>query len=549
MEDVLVQALLKRFADNSDIDDLGIIKFLRAFCAKAFKNFCYGIPQAHKEILYEVLLDKPNWKVYDRQIVIAAPRGFSKTTLLSKGLALYCACLGIKKYIVLASKTARASQRNLRWIRNMLGSSALISVFGDLRTEPSVRKLMVDQIEGKYTSEIVVLKNGVTIEAIGMGQQLRGASEGEESSRVDLFIADDCETDENTATANAREENEVWLFETVFPALDIERGTLVFINTLTHNSSILAKLLKSKGWRKKFYQITTIDEHGVERSVWEEKFPLHVVKRIHEWYKSNGRERSFYKEYYNIIRTERGFNEKWINRYQSAEVFIQNGYTWIRITFQDGSQHVYPATLSLGIDSSFSLSEHADWSVLLPLARIPNGRRIILPYVRGRFTAFDQYKVDGVEEVLEHRGIISEALRLYERYRFSIIVIDVTAQQRTLLELLRREFEANYPDTLPQILGFNAGKERTAKLDRLVNYLQPKYEAGLMYHPAIATELDRELISIGDATDDILDALYNADIYSYDPSDIKYSPVLLPKSHVDAMRARSITRRLDWVTM
>lgn len=534
--------LLKElWLDNSNINDLGVFRFFRGICPKAFKNFKYGVPQVHKEIIYEVLRDEPGWKVFDRQIVVAAPRGIAKTTLLTKGFVLYCVAFGLKKYIVIASKTARSAQKSLRWVKSMLGSSNFISIFGDLRPKVTSKKLGIDQIEGKYTNEIIILNNGVTVEAIGMGQQLRSAAEGEEVNRVDLFISDDCETDENTATESSRENNETWLFETVFPSLDIDTGTLFFINTLTHTESILAKLLSSKGWRKRFYQITTVDDDGVERSIWPEKFPLSTINGIRQWYIDNKKESSFWKEYYNIIKSKKGFDTRWIRRY-TGDYFQEHGYKWIRVKV-DGSDRteVLPVVMSLGIDSSFSLSESADWSVLLPLARCPDGRRFIFPISRGRYTAFDN-----TSDKYNTKGIISEAIRLHQKYNFNVITIDTAGQQTTMLELLKEEFRKEFGAGSVQIFGFNAGKEKKAKLDRLVNYLQPKYEAGLFHHLPVTPEIDRELIGLGDTTDDILDALFNADINSYEPEYINYNPIMLPKSHIMAMQKKPIR---DWMVL
>lgn len=525
--------LIERWCDNSNIDDLGVIRFFQYICPKAFKNFRYGIPRIHKEILYEVCLDRPSWKVFDRQLVIAAPRGIAKTTLISKGFALYCALNGLKKYIVLASKTARTAQKALRWIKTMLSNSKVISIYGDLRPDVTSHKLEYDSEIGKYTSETIILRNGCTIEALGMGQQIRSAAEGEESNRIDLFIADDCETNENTATASSRQSNEEWLFETVFPSLDIDNGTLVYINTLTHSESILAKLLKSDGWRKKFYQITYTDEDGVERSIWPEKFSMEVIDGIKNWYKSNGQESAFYKEYYNTVLSSVAIDSRWFKKF-NGRVFIENGYKWLEA---DGA--VKPAVVSLGIDSSFSFSESADWTVLLPLVRTPDNHRYVFPISRGRFSVYDSDS---------RKGIINEAIRLHKMYHFDVITVDIAGQQSSILELLHIAFNEEFGPGVVSIYGYNATKERKPKLDRLYNYLRPKYEAGVIHHHQSGVEeLERELISMGDSTDDVMDALFNADINSYTPEDLEYSPIIMPRHLAKKYLAPKL--ETDWVVL
>lgn len=489
--------------------------------------------------------NEPNWFFYNRQVVIAAPRGSSKTTLLTKGFVLFCALFGLKHYIVIASKTSRTAEKSLRWIKQMLGKSTIIALFGDLRPDAKGKRLETDEIEGKWTAGLIILKNGVTIEALGMGQQLRSSAEGEDVSRIDLFIADDTETDENTRTPERRENNEVWLFEAVLPSLDVDTGTIIFINTQTHSQSILTKLLKSDGWRKKFYQVSYIGEDGKEYSLWPEKFPLHVINGIRKNYELAGRRNSFYKEYYNLIRSQRGFNDKWINRYV-GDAFTMHGRKWIRVkVFNSGEFEVFPATMCLGIDSSFSYSESADYSVLLPYARIPDGRRFVFPYSRGRFSTYDDFD----NGTLVRKGIITEAVRLHEQYNFDVVTIDSTAQQLGLFHILADEFKAKYGN-VPRVMDYSANKDRKPKLDRLVNYLQPLYESGKMYHYHHSIDLDAELLSIGDTTDDILDALFNADINSFAPENIQFNPIMLPKSHEDALiERRSINSKTDWMVL
>jgi hypothetical protein len=507
----------KVWTTNTDVDHLGIISFFKAVIPKAFKDFKYGVPYFHREILWEVLKDSESWTFADRQIAIAAPRGSSKTTLLSKGLVLYCALFGIKKYIVISSKTARAAQKNMRWLRQVFGSSVIIELFGDLRPDSRGKRLEVDEIEGIWTKELIVLQNGVTIEAVGMGQQLRSSAEGEDVNRIDLFLADDTETDENTGTPERREDNEVWLFETVLPSLDVDTGTIVFINTMTHTESILAKLLKpNSGWRKKFYEI---DWAGGSQLLWTEKFPPKVIASIRNNYALVGRLRSFYKEYHNTVASDAGFSEHWI-RFYEGRVFNKHGENWLEFTTVSDTKSIRPTYLTLGIDLAFSQRETADHTVLLPLAQIPDGRKFILPYSRGRYSLYSDTTPGG--EFIR-KGIIDEAKRLKAEYKFDCIVIDATGTQKGTFAAIKKELE----DGTVRIIPYQApgGRNAESKLVRLRDLLFPQYEIGNIYHQKDMDDLRLELVAFGDTHDDILDALYNALKYSKTPSMADYNPL------------------------
>lgn len=528
---------------NTSIDNLGIYLWFKRFIPKAFKNFKYGFPKIHREILFEVIQDNPKWKVYDRQVVVAAPRGISKTTLLSKGFALYCAVNKLKNYIVLASKTSRAAQKNLRWIRSQLSKSDIIAIYGDLRPDAYNRSREQNKTETTYQTSIIILKNGVTIECVGMGQQLRSSAEGDDVNRVDLFIADDTEANENTGSSSAREGNKEWFFETAWPTLDIDTGTIIFINTETSNESVLRTLLNAQGWRKKFYQLSTINELGEEVSIWPEKFPLDVIEKMRQAYIDAGRLASFYKEYYNLIRSNAGFNDRWIRRY-IGKIIHNGGSNWFELTQTDyhhpSRPEIYPAFLTLGIDNAFSQKESADFSVLYPSARIPDGRRFRLPYSRGRFSTFDDIDQSGK---LIRKGIISEAVRLNNEYQFDRIIIDTRGTQTGIFQQLKKAIYEQCTHK-PMLIPYNATGD---KVERLKDYLFPLYESGVIHHTYGMTEHQSELLSIGEGHDDILDAEYNADKYSKDPDNILYDP-----QFGDASRRELIPhhqrKQLNWIT-
>jgi hypothetical protein len=477
---------------------LGIILFFQACLPRAFKGFKYGIPRFHKEILWEVHRDEPGWTLFDRQVVIAAPRGSSKTTLLTKAYVLYCILFGIKRYIVIASKTARQAEKILRFIKASLGNKTIIAFFGDLRPDARGKRLEIDVIEGKWTSNLIILKNGVTVETIGMNQAVRSAAEGEDADRIDLFIADDAETDDNTRTPERRENNETWLFDQILPAMDIDTGTIVFIGTMTHTECLLNKLLHSKTWRKRRYQVTFPDENGKEVALWEEKFSLKRVEQIHNAYKDVGRERGFYKEYYNIIRSSTGISERWI-RFWVGNTFRSYGADWLELQLPTGEKIIHPAHTALGVDLQFSKKFESDWTVIIPVSQIDTGNKYIHNYFRGKTTNYDD--IDNGKVV--KTGFVSEILRYCSRMPINVIVVGVEGQQMGYYDLIVDEVGKRYPGIL--VLPYQ--NNTMNKIDRIKAILQNQYESGRMYHKDGMDDLLRELLSLGDTTDDIVDAL------------------------------------------
>lgn len=507
--------LIENWNVNTSIDNLGAFDFFRKVIPKAFKNFKYGIPRFHREIVWECLRDNEGWKFYDRQIAIQVFRGASKTTLVSKALALYLALTGKKKYIVIASKTARSAEKNLRWIKGMLSNSLIISIYGDLRPE-RFRSRDIDAIQTKWTGNFITLSNGVSIEAIGMGQHLRGSAEGEDVARIDMFIADDTESNENTKTPERREDNFDWLFETVLPSLDVDTGTIVFINTLTHTESILASLMKDipeNNWRRINYPVSYKNDAGEEVSNWEEKFTLKIIEAIKNNYKINPNKglRSFYKEYYNIIQSGSGINPETI-QYWNGRIWNEFGHNWIEVV-KDGNKSVYPVFTYLGIDGAYSTKPGSDYSALVPIAVDPFGRIYLPEYKRGKYSVFDRVNSDGES----FTGFIDEADRLHTKYHFSKIIFGTEGQQGGYFTQLKDRFKGRCV--------VQEHKNQTNKIDMLYDFLAPRYEANLIFHKANMSEIYRELVSLGETTDDIIDALQMAIRYAKAPKGLEYNPL------------------------
>jgi hypothetical protein len=286
---------------------------------------------------------------------------------------------------------------------------------------------------------------------------------------------------------------------------------------MTHTESILAKLLKpNSGWRKKFYEI---DWAGGSQLLWKEKFPPKVIASIRNNYQLVGRLRSFYKEYHNTVASDAGFSEHWI-RFYEGRVFYKHGENWLEFTTVSDTKSIRPTYLTLGIDLAFSQRETADHTVLLPLAQIPDGRKFILPYSRGRYSLYSDTTPGG--EFIR-KGIIDEAKRLKAEYKFDCIVIDATGTQKGTFAAIKKELE----DGTVRIIPYQApgGRNAESKLVRLRDLLFPQYEIGNIYHQKDMDDLRLELVAFGDTHDDILDALYNALKYSKTPSMADYNPL------------------------
>ena len=119
------------------------------------------------------------------RIAIAAPRGFTKSTICNVIYPCWLSLLMVKKDICIISASETLAVEFLRKIRVELTTNRMIlDLFGDVQSE-------------KWTENHIVLKNGVNLRAKGAGGQIRGF-------RPDAIILDDIETDESVESEEQR---------------------------------------------------------------------------------------------------------------------------------------------------------------------------------------------------------------------------------------------------------------------------------------------------------------------------------------------------------
>lgn len=185
------------------------------------------------------------------RLVIAAPRGHAKSTLMSLQNVLHAALYGYKRYILLISDTEAQACAFLDAIKAELeDNELLLQDFGDLR--------------GKvWKSTVILLKNGVRIDAVGSGQKLRGRRHG--ARRPDLILLDDIENDQEVRSPDSREKLERWFFGAVSKAGD-RYTDIVFIGTVLHHDCLLLHLLKNPAYRGLTYRAV---ERFSESPLWD----------------------------------------------------------------------------------------------------------------------------------------------------------------------------------------------------------------------------------------------------------------------------------------
>lgn len=185
----------------------------------------------------------------------AAPRGNAKSTWGTFGLPLWVAAFRKRKFALIVSETRSQAESFLSFIKLELETNERLQQdFPELYGEGP-----------KWTSDQIITRNGVKIQAAGAGQKLRGLRHG--NCRPDLVIVDDLENDESVESPDQRKKLENWFFKAL---MKIGQPDTVFIvvGTILHYDSLLSRLLVKPGWKGQKFKAVMKWSPAVK--LWEE---------------------------------------------------------------------------------------------------------------------------------------------------------------------------------------------------------------------------------------------------------------------------------------
>ena len=170
---------------------------------------------------------------------VAAPRGHAKSTNLTFKGTMHSTLYGYKHYPIIISDSSEQAEGFLDNIRvEFEENTAILEDFGP-------------RAGSVWRSNVLVTKTNIKIEAIGSGKKIRGRKH--RNWRPDLIILDDVENDENVRTPEQRKKLKDWFDKAVSKCGD-DYTDIVYIGTLLHYDSLLAKTLANPAYRSIKYK-------------------------------------------------------------------------------------------------------------------------------------------------------------------------------------------------------------------------------------------------------------------------------------------------------
>ena len=189
------------------------------------------------------------------KINLLGPRGNAKSTLGTLAYPLWAALEEWEPYIWIVSDTMHQARAHLENIKSELTDNPLLAAaYPEAAAAGPV-----------WRSGTIVLRTGVTIEAYGTGQRIRGRRR--RAHRPTLIVCDDLQNDGHMQSALQRDHSRNWFHGTLLKAGTV-RTNVVNLATALHREALAMELSGNPGWTSRTFQ--AIQSWPANMPLWQE---------------------------------------------------------------------------------------------------------------------------------------------------------------------------------------------------------------------------------------------------------------------------------------
>ena len=188
---------------------------------------------------------------------VLGPRCSAKSTVVTLAYVLRTALEGREPYIWILSDTKAQAHAHLENLKaELVDNELLAAAYPKAAGRGSV-----------WRAGTIVLRNGVTIDALSTGQRIRGRRRREH--RPTLIVCDDLQNDSHIDSAPMREHSRSWFHGTLMKA-GTPKTNFVNLATALHRDALAMELHRTPGWTSRVFQaISTWPENGSLWEAWE----------------------------------------------------------------------------------------------------------------------------------------------------------------------------------------------------------------------------------------------------------------------------------------
>ena len=186
---------------------------------------------------------------------VLGPRGSAKSTIGTLAYVLCVAVENLEPYIWIVSDTKHQAHSHLENVRaELIDNRRLAEDYPGAVGQGPV-----------WRSGAVTLTNGVTVEAFGTGQRIRGRRR--RADRPTLIVCDDLQNDGHMQSALARQRSRAWFHGALMKA-GTSRTNVINLATALHREALAVQLTETPGWTARTFK--AVERWPKNMRLWEE---------------------------------------------------------------------------------------------------------------------------------------------------------------------------------------------------------------------------------------------------------------------------------------
>jgi len=445
---------------DSGLEDVLVacIKSDKVFCRTFLNDIFFAPFDDEHDKIFELLDD-----VSLKQVVVAAPRGTGKSSIITVAKPAKNICFNLSKYIVPVSASSPFAEQRSEHLKLVLTQNELIQ-----KMWPSMRTSIFNKEQWQAGNHL-----GTYVMPRGAGQQTRGMNIG--SFRPDLPCVDDLEDPENMDSEEQRRKKKDWFYSDLYFSVDRRRKMwrILVMGTLLHEDSLIAELLEDPEWAS--VRLEICDDDLIS------KFPNFIsdeeVKSLYESYKRRGKLYLFSQEMRNMSTPpDQGFKQEYFQSYglhpgsdlEITDAEIDSNPDWESVVLADPAK---------------SLKANAAKCAVIGLSfNFKIGKIVLRDVVNDRFLPDQLYE-----------QMFDMALRI----RAHTIGYEETGLKEFISQPLRNAMlmKGLFFNLVPLKARGGQDGRGSGKIARVSSTL-PLYRASMMYHnPAIAHIIEQQLLA------------------------------------------------------
>ena len=420
-----------------------------------------------------------------RHLAVAAPRESSKSTLLAFVYPFHGICFKRFRFIVILSNTFKKGAMALETMKQELRDNE--KLLASFVKPPVITKDAEGDSEFRHPDGFMTKVLCKGSDQIG---SIRGVKFG--AWRPDLIIVDDVEDDEMVKNPIRRQDLQQVVDEALIPAGEAGGCQYIWIGTILHDDSQLAKMVKHETmypeYTKMIYQAHMNIDTDRETSLWLEKWSTEDLRRL-----MADKPLVYAKEYQNdpVAGLAGAFHKDQFRYWRKeGEMYVLLG--------EDGQQvsrgYLRWCKAAIACDLAWSEKRRADFCVIMPGFLTPTSELLVDNYF-----ARKGVRPNEVEEIL-----FTWSARLKILTGGYVPIGFEKAQLEKVVRWILREAMKRRNEALSlQDLLWDGDK-----ITRVETRLQGRYAAGMIYHQHGMGELEHQLVRFPSSThNDLPDAL------------------------------------------